>query len=237
MTRSRSPADRPDSRRDSRYEARGYGERGAGRYGDRFSEASSDRYGDRYSEPARRGPGRPPGGGGPGAGGGPNGGGPIPFNIGTIAVLAGVLVVGIGIGTGISSTTQGNQGNIASSQQLDMAVPDPEFCRQWGASAFVMDIELYTTMNPSSSFVTQPSLKPGCVIRRENWSVLQKEGAVTAEQMRQCKQRMNTFAYIGSIKDKPIVRCVYQTDTSENKFLTKGVADESVGITPEADQF
>jgi hypothetical protein len=159
------------------------------------------------------------------------------FNIGTIAVLAGVLVVGIGIGTGISSTTQGDQGTLASSQQLDMAVPDPEFSRQWGASAFVMDIELYTTMNPSSSFVTQPALKPGCVIRRENWSVLQKEGAVTAEQMRQCKQRMNTFAYIGSIKDKPIVRCVYQTDTSENKFLTKGVADDTVGITPEADQF
>jgi hypothetical protein len=159
------------------------------------------------------------------------------FNTGTLAVLAGVLVVGIGIGSAVTSTTRGDQGNIASSQQLDMAVPDPEFCRQWGASAFVMDIELYTTMNPSSSFVTQPSLKPGCVIRRENWSVLQKEGAVTAEQMRQCKQRMNTFAYIGSIKDKPIVRCVYQTDTTENKFITKGVADDSVGITPEADQF
>ena len=213
MTRSRS-----------RYDERAYGERGG------------DRYTERYPEPPRRGNGRPPGGGGPG-GGGPNGGGPIQFNVGTLAVLAGVLVVGIGIGTGISSTTQGNQGNIASSQQLDMAVPDPEFCRQWGASAFVMDIELYTTMNPSSSFVTQPSLKPGCVIRRENWSVLQKEGAVTAEQMRQCKQRMNTFAYIGSIKDKPIVRCVYQTDTSENKFITKGVADDTVGITPEADQF
>jgi len=180
---------------------------------------------------------RPPARGAGRGGQGPGGGTPMQFNIGTIAVLAGVLVVGIGIGTGISSTTQGDQGNIASSQQLDMAVPDPEFCRQWGASAFVMDIELYTTMNPSSSFVTQPALKPGCVIRRENWSVLQKEGAVTAEQMRQCKQRMNTFAYIGSIKDKPIVRCVYQTDTSENKFLTKGVADDTVGITPEADQF
>ena len=71
---------------------------------------------------------------------------------------------------------QGDQGNIASSQQLDMAVPDPEFCRQWGASAFVMDIEMYTTLNPSSSFVTQPTLQPGCVIRRENWSVLRKEG-------------------------------------------------------------
>ncbi len=205
------------------------------RYGrsDRYEERYSDRY--NYSDSPRRDSGRPrgPSGGGPNGGGG----GGFQFNLGTVAVLGGVLVVGIGIGTGISSTTQGDQGNIASSQQLDMAVPDPEFCRQWGASAFVMDIELYTTMNPSSSFVTQPALKPGCVIRRENWSVLQKEGAITSEQMRQCKQRMNTFAYVGSVKDKPIVRCVYQTDTSENKFLTKGVADDTVGITPEADQF
>ena len=199
----------------------------------RYAEDAYER-GGRRSEPRR-----PAGGGnkgGPG-GSGPGGTGPFQFNVGTLAILAVVLVVGICIGTAISSTTQGDQGNIASSQQLDMAVPDPEFCRQWGASAFVMDIELYTTMNPSSSFVTQPELKAGCVIRRENWSVLQKEGAVTNEQMRQCKQRMNTFAYIGSVKDKPIVRCVYQTDTSQNKFLTKGVADDTVGVTPEADQF
>ncbi len=207
----------------------------------RYGRSSyEDRYGDErgrdsYGDP-RRGGGRPRG---PGSGGGgaPGGGGGFQFNMGTVAVLGGVLVVGIGIGTGISSNTQGDQGNIASSQQLDMAVPDPEFCRQWGASAFVMDIELYTTMNPSSSFVTQPALRPGCVIRRENWSVLQKEGAVTAEQMRQCKQRMNTFAYIGSVKDQPIVRCVYQTDITDNKFITKGVADDAAGITPEADQF
>ena len=210
------------------------------------SRYNPDRYADdRYSDEAygrggRRPEPRPgPGGGkgGPGGQGGPGGNGPFQFNVGTLAILAGVLVVGIGIGTGLSSTTQGDQGNIASSQQLDMAVPDPEFCRQWGASAFVMDVELYTTLNPSSSFVTQPTLQPGCVIRRENWAVLQKQGAVTAEQMRECKQRMNTFAYIGSIRDKPIVRCVYQTDISQNKFLTKGVADDTVGITPEADQF
>lgn len=174
------------------------------------------------------------GAGGPGAGGGGKG---LPFSVNQVAVLAGVLVVGIGIGTAISSTTQGNQGNIASSQQLDMAVADPEFCKQWGASAFVMDVQMYTTMNPSTSFVTQPKLQPGCVIRRENWSVLEKEGAITSEQMRQCKQRMNTFAYTGSVKDKPVVRCVYQTDIIDNKFQTKGVADDTVGITPEADQF
>lgn len=200
--------------------------------GRRSWESDEDR-----GERGGRGTGRGgPGSGGPGGGKGQNGGG-VAFNPATLAVLAGVLIVGIGIGTGLSSTTQGDQGNIASSQQLDMAVPDPEFCRQWGASAFVMDIELYTTMNPSSSFVTQPALKPGCVIRRENWSVLQKEGAITAEQMRQCKQRMNTFAYVGSVKDKPIVRCVYQTDISENKFITKGVADDAAGVTPEAGQF
>ena len=77
----------------------------------------------------------------------PEGGGPdFNFSSRTVAVLAGVLVVGIGIGSAVTSTTQGDQGNIASSQQLDMAVPDPEFCRQWGASAFVMDIEMYTCL-------------------------------------------------------------------------------------------
>ncbi len=177
---------------------------------------------DGYS---RSGPPSPPGGGG------------VNLNTGSIAVLAGVLVVGVGIGSAITSTTQGGQGNIASQQQLDMAVPDPEFCRQWGASAFVIDVEMYTTLNPSTSFVTQPALQPGCVIRRENWTVLQKQGAITNEDVRECKQRMNTFAYIGSIRDNPVVRCVYQADISENKFITKGAAEDAVGVNQEAIQF
>ena len=94
------------------------------------------------------------------------GGAGLTFNTATIAVLAGILIIGIGIGTSLTSNTSGSQGNIASSEQLDLAVPDPEFCKQWGASAFVMDVEMYTTMNPSTSFVTQPKLQPGCVIRR-----------------------------------------------------------------------
>ncbi|MFM7732380.1 MAG: DUF3172 domain-containing protein [Cyanobium sp.] len=229
MSRSRPERwDEPSGRypaRDSRRDPR------AGRWEE---SRGSEREGPRRSG---GGPGGP--GGGPGGPGGPGGKGQGGLSLSTanLAVLAGVLVVGIGIGSAVTSTTRGNQGNIASSQQLDMAVPDPEFCRQWGASAFVMDIELYTTMNPSSSFVTQPSMQPGCVIRRENWSVLQKEGAISAEQMRECKQRMNTFAYIGSIRDKPVVRCVYQTDVRENKFVTRGEADDTMGVTPEAGQF
>ena len=159
----------------------------------------------------------------------------INFNTGTIAVLAGVLILGVGIGSAITSTTDGGQGNIASQQQLDMAVPDPEFCRQWGASAFVIDVEMYTTLNPSTSFVTQPALQPGCVIRRENWTVLQKQGAISNEDVRECKQRMNTFAYIGSIRDKPIVKCVYQTDVNENKFIIKGDGQAEDGIRDKAE--
>ena len=225
------PRGRASERADTRYE------RNAPREREQEFERGYERG---YEGGGRRSPSAGGGGRGPGSngdGGGPAGDGKtFKFNVATVAVLAGVLIVGIGIGTSLSSNTQGDQGNIASSQQLDMAVADPEFCKQWGASAFVIDVEMYTTMNPSSSFVTQPTLKPGCVIRRENWSVLQKEGAVTAEQMRQCKQRMNTFAYIGSVKDKPIVRGVYQTDVTENKFITKGVADDAAGITPEANQ-
>ncbi len=163
--------------------------------------------------------------------------GAINFDTGTIAVLAGVLVFGVGIGSAITSTTQGGGGNIASQQQLDMAVPDPEFCRQWGASAFVIDIEMYTTLNPSTSFVTQPALQPGCVIRRENWSLLQKQGVISNEDVRECKQRMNTFAYIGSIRDNPSVRCVYQADVNENKFIIKGVEEEGIRVNQEAIQF
>ena len=159
------------------------------------------------------------------------------LNTGSIAVIAGVLVLGVGIGSAITSTSSGGAGNIASQQQLDMAVPDPEFCRQWGASAFVIDIEMYTTLNPSTSFVTQPALQPGCVIRRENWSLLQKQGAISNEDVRQCKQRMNTFAYIGSIRDNPIVKCVYQADIEDNKFLIKGVEDEGIRFNQEAVQF
>ncbi len=44
----------------------------------------------------------------------------INLSTGTIAVLAGVLILGVGIGSAITSTTDGGQGNIASQQQLDI---------------------------------------------------------------------------------------------------------------------
>ena len=48
--------------------------------------------------------------------------------------------MGIGFGTAITSTAEGGQG-VYSQRQLDIAVPDPEFCRQWGASALVSQLK------------------------------------------------------------------------------------------------
>ena len=90
----------------------------------------------------------------------PEGGGPdFNFSSRTVAVLAGVLVVGIGIGSAVTSTTQGDQGNIASSQQLDMAVPDPEFCRQWGAGTGMQATEEHLCLHRLSARQTSGALR------------------------------------------------------------------------------
>jgi len=204
---------------------------GGGSYGRRTGSQSSYSSRSPYQEPqrARNGRGAPPSP--PGSGGG------IKLNTSTISILAGVLVLGIGLGTLVSTNTGGSTGNIASQNQLDLAVPDPDICKSYGASAFVQDIEIFTTLNPSTSFVTQPSLQPGCVIRRENWTVLQQQGAISSQDVRECKQRMNTFAYIGSLRDKPIVKCVYQADFEDNQFLIKGEGDDASGVSEEAKRF
>ena len=105
---------------------------------------------------------------------------------------------------------------------LDIAVPDPDFCRQYGAIALVTSTNTFTTLNPATSFINMPSLQPGCVIRRKNWTVLQNLGVISNEDIRECKQRMNTFAYLGSIRENPVVHCVSQADVNENKFILKG---------------
>jgi len=130
-------------------------------------------------------------------GGGGSGG--IKINSNSIAILAGVLVIGVGIGSLITSTTSGGQGNIASQQQLDMAVPDPDFCRQYGASAFVIDIEMYTTLNPSTSFVTQPALQQGCVTKLvEGFKVVYISTSITKALAPYCLQKSGSGTAISN---------------------------------------
>ena len=157
------------------------------------------------------------------------------FNLTTIAILGGVLVLGIGIGIAFSSTTTLAPSNVASREFIDLKAPNPEICVQYGASAMVMDARLFVTLNPFNVYVSQPNIRPGCVIRQNNWAILENKKLVTSDQVRECKNRLNTFGFTGNLdSEKPDIRCIYQNEAGQNFFLSQPGA---VGPNQETDRF
>ncbi|QNP29739.1 DUF3172 domain-containing protein [Cylindrospermopsis curvispora] len=157
------------------------------------------------------------------------------FNLTTIAVLGGVLVLGIGIGIAFSSTTTLTPSNVASREFIDLKAPNPEICVQYGASAMVMDARLFVTLNPFNVYVSQPNIRPGCVIRQNNWAILENKKLVTSDQVRECKNRLNTFGFTGNLdSEKPDIRCIYQNEAGQNFFLSQPGA---VAPNQETDRF
>ncbi|MBE9191805.1 DUF3172 domain-containing protein [Gloeocapsopsis crepidinum LEGE 06123] len=143
------------------------------------------------------------------------------FNYTSIFVLAGVFILGIGIGIAFSSTTTLSPSNVASREFIDLSAPNPELCVQYGASAMELDTRLFVSLNPFNVYVAQPSLRPGCVLRTSNWDLLVQRRLVTSEQVRDCKQRMNTFAFTGDLGSSPQISCVYQNDAAKNFYLNQ----------------
>ncbi|WP_224085498.1 DUF3172 domain-containing protein [Nostoc sp. MS1] len=144
------------------------------------------------------------------------------FNLFTIAILGGVFVLGIGIGIAFSSTTTLSPSNVASREFIDTKAPNPEICVQYGASAMVMDARLFVTLNPFNVYVAQPSMRPGCVLRQNNWALLEQRKLVTSEQVRECKNRLNTFGFTGNLdSEKPDIRCIYQNESAQNFFMSQ----------------
>ncbi|HEY9802869.1 MAG TPA: DUF3172 domain-containing protein [Leptolyngbyaceae cyanobacterium] len=157
------------------------------------------------------------------------------FNLFTIAILGGVFVLGIGIGIAFSSTTTLSPSNVASREFIDTKAPNPEICVQYGASAMVMDARLFVTLNPFNVYVAQPSMRPGCVLRQNNWALLEQRKLVTSDQVRECKNRLNTFGFTGSLdSEKPDIRCIYQNEAAQNFFMSQPGA---VAPTQETDRF
>lgn len=157
------------------------------------------------------------------------------FNFTTIAILGGVLILGIGIGIAFSSTTTLSPSNVASRDFIDTRAPNPEICVQYGASAMVMDARLFVTLNPFNVYVSQPNIRPGCVLRTNNWSILESRRLVTSEQVRDCKNRLNTFGFTGSLdSENPDIRCIYQNESAQNFFLSQPGA---VGPVQETERF
>ncbi len=143
------------------------------------------------------------------------------FNAVSLMILAGVFVLGVGVGIGFSSTANFTPANVASSVAIDSKAPNAEVCIQNGASAITMDARLYLTLNPFNVFITQPTVQPGCVLRSANWAILEQRKLVSQDQVRECRQRMNTFGYTGSLENNPEISCIYQNEAAKNLFLNQ----------------
>ena len=157
-----------------------------------------------------------------------------PLDVAKIAIIASVFVVGIVIGLSLNlASGSDNLATVDSSLQIDRKAPNPEICQQFGASAIVTDMRVFLTLNPFSVYLTQPSMQPGCVLRRTNWSILEQKSLVSSEQVKDCKRRMNTFGFIGPLEGKPRIDCIYQNDAAGNLFLNKNGS----GVLPESDNF
>ncbi|OKH18907.1 DUF3172 domain-containing protein [[Limnothrix rosea] IAM M-220] len=155
------------------------------------------------------------------------------FNYATLALFGGIFVLGVTVGIGFSSSTNLNPTSIDSRLEIDRQAPDAELCQQFGASAIVTNMQVYVTLNPFNVFVTQPKMQPGCVIRQNNWSILERQNLITSEQVNDCKRRMNTFGYTGSLQGSPKINCIYQNDAAGNLFLNQS----GNNVVPESDSF
>ena len=143
------------------------------------------------------------------------------LNYTMIAICAGIFILGIAAGIALSSGQTVNTANVASREVIDRSAPNPELCVQFGASAIVSDLRVFITLNPFNVYVTQPNMKPGCVLRRNNWSILEQQRLISDEQVRDCKNRMNTFGFTGPLEAAPEIECIYQNNAAGNLFLNR----------------
>ncbi|NDJ18811.1 DUF3172 domain-containing protein [Myxacorys almedinensis] len=141
------------------------------------------------------------------------------FNATAIAIIAGIFVLGIGVGIAFTTVTPNQDGVLQTNVQLDQQAPNPDICIQNGASAMSMSTRLYVTLSPFKIYVAQAAMEPACVLRRANWAVLEQRNLLTSDQSRECRQRLSTFGYVGSLENKPTIDCVYQSDNAKNLFL------------------
>lgn len=160
------------------------------------------------------------------------------LNSTTLAIIGAVLILGMGLGAFFGySANSTSGGSIDTRVEIDASVPNAQLCAQYGAGAIAVDLRAFVTLSPFKVFISQPLMQPGCVLRTNNWSVLENRDIINSKDIRECKQRMNTFGFTGDV-EKGIegdakVDCVYANDAARNLFL-KG---NSLGVGGEAERF
>ncbi|KAH9574147.1 hypothetical protein CY35_01G040600 [Sphagnum magellanicum] len=134
-------------------------------------------------------------------------------------ILAGVFVFGMAAGIAADTVINIEPNNVASREVIDRQTPNPDVCIANGFSAMVLDQRLFISFNPFNVYVSQTEVKPGCVLRQSNWQVLESRGLVNSAEVQACKRNMNTFGFVGDLRQAPEISCVYHSETAENQFL------------------
>jgi hypothetical protein len=137
------------------------------------------------------------------------------------ALVAAAFVTGLGAGVYFDAEVNLSPNQVASTEIIDRRTPNSEVCMAYGYSAMVFDQRVFVTYNPFNLYVSQPEVKPGCVLRRSNFGVLEREGLVTEKEAQACKRRMNTFGFVGDLfkGEGPDLSCVYHSEEAENSYL------------------
>jgi hypothetical protein len=137
------------------------------------------------------------------------------------SVLAGVFVLGAGLGVTLDSQVNTNPKDLASRDAIDQAAPNPTLCAKLGASAMAFDQRVFVSFNPFNVYVSQADVKPACVLREANVvPILRARGLINDDEVRSCKANMNTWAFVGSLEDTPQLSCVYKSRDAQNEFLS-----------------
>jgi len=137
------------------------------------------------------------------------------------ALLAGVFILGVGLGVTVDSAINTNPRDLASRDAIDQAAPNSNLCASYGASAMAFDQRVFVSFNPFNVYVAQADVKPACVLRQANVvPVLQGRKLINDAEVRACKQNMNTWAFVGDLAEMPQLSCVYKSADAQNEFLS-----------------
>jgi hypothetical protein len=137
------------------------------------------------------------------------------------SLLAGIFVLGVGLGVTVDSAINTNPKDLASRDAVDQAAPNSKLCAEMGASAMAFDQRVFVSFNPFNVYVAQADVKPACVLRPANVvPILKDRKLINDREVFACKSNMNTWAFVGDLDDAPQLSCVYKSEDAQNEFLS-----------------
>jgi hypothetical protein len=101
------------------------------------------------------------------------------------SLLAGIFILGVGLGVTVDSQVNTNPKDLASRDAIDQAAPNPTLCAKLGASAMAFDQRVFVSFNPFNVYVSQADVKPACVLLEANVvPILKAKGLINDEEVR-----------------------------------------------------